>query len=132
VEVVATFQITNYWTDLAGVVLPSIEQIRLDLFGRTEDVVASVLAGRPEGAPTPDVSVVVAEGAAGDVLVQHGRTADLLVVGYRGHGAFRGLLLGSVALHCAMHAPCPVLVVRPGASRMPTRESVPQSVGAAG
>jgi nucleotide-binding universal stress UspA family protein len=51
------------------------------------------------------------------VLLQRARSADLLVVGSRGRGAFRGLLLGSVALHCAMHAPCPVLVVHPQVSR---------------
>ncbi|MCU1668819.1 MAG: universal stress protein, partial [Blastococcus sp.] len=39
------------------------------------------------------------------------RDADLLVVGSQGRGAVRGLLLGSVALHCAMHAPGPVMVV---------------------
>ena len=128
-EVVATYQVTNYWSDLAGVVLPSVAQIRYELYNRTQDVVDSVLAGRPEDAPTPQVSIVVAEGPPGHVLVRHGQTADLLVVGFRGHGAFRGLLLGSVALHCVMHAPCPVLVVRPGASRVLTpRTSVRQPV----
>lgn len=37
--------------------------------------------------------------------------ADLLVLGSRGRGGFRGLLLGSVGQHCAQHANRPVAIV---------------------
>jgi nucleotide-binding universal stress UspA family protein len=46
-------------------------------------------------------------------LVDAAKGAALLVVGSRGHGAFAGMLLGSVSQHVAAHAPCPVVVVRP-------------------
>lgn len=56
-------------------------------------------------------------GRAGAVLVEQAAEADLLVVASRGRGEFRGLVFGSVALHCAVHARCPVLVIRPAARR---------------
>ena len=59
------------------------------------------------------VELHVAEGMAAPVLLAAARDADLLVVGSRGHGAFSGLLLGSVSQHCVSHATCPVVVVRP-------------------
>ena len=45
-----------------------------------------------------------------DVAQEEG--ADLVVVGSRGRTGLARLLLGSVASHVALHAPCSVLVVR--------------------
>ena len=42
-------------------------------------------------------------------LLDEARSADLLVLGCRGHGGFAGMLLGSVNRHCVNHAPCPVV-----------------------
>jgi nucleotide-binding universal stress UspA family protein len=55
---------------------------------------------------------VVVPGHAADVLVGQSAQADLLVVGHRGHRRPPGLLLGSIADHCARHAHCPVMIVR--------------------
>ena len=67
------------------------------------------VAGNVDGVT---VTPVVREGQAADVLTDEARGADLLVVGSRGLGGFRGLLLGSVSQQCAHHASCPVAIVR--------------------
>jgi nucleotide-binding universal stress UspA family protein len=58
-----------------------------------------------------DVEPVVREGAPARVLLEEADEAALLVLGSRGLGGFRGLLLGSVGQQCAHHAPCPVVIV---------------------
>ena len=62
----------------------------------------------------PDVQVCprVAEGRAGQVLVDAAEGADLLVVGSRGHAGLTEALLGSVGQYCVHHAPCPVVIMR--------------------
>ncbi len=53
----------------------------------------------------------------GDVrgeLMRIAKEASVLVLGSRGRGPVRSLLLGSVSAAVARHAHCPVVVVRPG------------------
>jgi nucleotide-binding universal stress UspA family protein len=59
-----------------------------------------------------NVTSRVIQGPAALALVEASKSADLLVMGSRGHGAFRGMLLGSVSDYCVARAACPVVVVR--------------------
>lgn len=62
---------------------------------------------------------VVAEGHIADRIIRtcDESKADLLVVGSRGLGGFKGMLLGSVSQQLVRHAPCSLLIVRTGAAR---------------
>lgn len=60
--------------------------------------------------PAP-VNIVVREAAPSELLIQRSENAEMVIVGSRGMGGFRGLLLGSVSAKVAEHAKCPVLVV---------------------
>jgi nucleotide-binding universal stress UspA family protein len=75
-------------------------------------LLAESVAGHAEKYPDVQVQQKLVRGHAADVLIDAGRSAELLVVGSRGRGAFRGLLLGSVSRSLVHHAPCPVAVVR--------------------
>jgi nucleotide-binding universal stress UspA family protein len=58
------------------------------------------------------VSQRVVMGPPAQVLLDAAADADLLVVGSRGRGGFKGLLLGSVSQEVVARAACPVVVVR--------------------
>ena len=62
--------------------------------------------------PPVPVQPRVKQGRPAKVLIDESENADLLVVGSRGHGGFKGLVLGSVSQHAAAYAKCPVTVVR--------------------
>jgi nucleotide-binding universal stress UspA family protein len=60
--------------------------------------------------PAP-VTRTLSYGGASAALLDSARDADLVVVGSRGFGGFKGLVLGSVSHQVAHHATCPVIVL---------------------
>ncbi|MFC5748298.1 universal stress protein [Actinomadura rugatobispora] len=68
-----------------------------------------LIPGR-ERHPAVDVRTQVVEGAPREVLMRASSGARLLVVGSRGLGGVRGLLLGSVGHALVHHALCPVAI----------------------
>jgi nucleotide-binding universal stress UspA family protein len=84
-------------------VLGSAGQIRRDF----ENLIARSEKGHPE----VTVRRQITEGSARSALLAAAFEAQMLVVGARGRGGVRGMLLGSVSHTLLQHAPCPVGMV---------------------
>ncbi|WP_448612343.1 universal stress protein [Geodermatophilus sp. URMC 60] len=133
-ELVASSAGELYWMSGAPFAFRDLAEIRGDTEKRVLDLLHEVAGqlGIPldGGAGSVRTQVVATVDPAAVELTQRSGDAALLVVGSRGRGGVRSTLLGSVALHCVVHASCPVLVVRPEpsgvvvpeqASRVPAR-----------
>ena len=68
--------------------------------------------------PHVDVRPLGRTGPVTSSLAELAEEHALVVLGSRGPGAFRDLAFGSHGLDLIAHAPCPVVVVRPGADRI--------------
>jgi nucleotide-binding universal stress UspA family protein len=77
-----------------------------------EDLLTEAAIEAEKAAPHVPVTTALIDGAATPVLLQESHRATLLVLGDRGLGGVSGLIVGSVAVHAAAHAGCPVLVIR--------------------
>jgi nucleotide-binding universal stress UspA family protein len=119
VDVVTAYPVDFYWIDPYLLDQRRLDALRADTEARALDLVdevrRTVAVPAQPGIGQLDVSVQVCAGAPAVHLVHAAEDADLLVVGSRGRGAVRSAVVGSVALHCAAHAPCPVVVVHPDA-----------------
>ena len=85
-----------------------VDELRATVEHHLHEVVVEELGEDPGIA----VEERVVEDAPVPALVGLVAPHDLAVIGSRGHGGFRGLLLGSVSQQVAQHAPCPVVIVR--------------------
>ncbi|HTR94179.1 MAG TPA: universal stress protein [Trebonia sp.] len=73
----------------------------------TDSVLETIdTASRP-----PSVTVQAVSGLPSEALLEAAAGADMLVVGSRGAGGFKRLLLGSVSSQVSSHAQCPVVVI---------------------
>jgi nucleotide-binding universal stress UspA family protein len=114
----ARLRAVHAW-QFASVGAPGIEAgiqplLGAELADLRRGVEASFEAALRDGIPHTDgveVERRLVEGTAAAALVEESRGADMLVVGSRGLGGFRGLLLGSVGQQVAHHAGCPVVIV---------------------
>ncbi len=79
---------------------------------RAESLLATAADAIRRAHPAVDTQVLLRSGLPAAMLTEESGRASLLVLGHRGSGGFAGLHIGSVAIHTAAHARCPVFVVR--------------------
>jgi nucleotide-binding universal stress UspA family protein len=106
---------------MASDVLPGVPAAPItdpELPERLEEAAEKLLAQEIERVDSDDLTIEarVVSGPAADALIQAAQEADLVVVGTRGLGGFKELLLGSVSHQVAHYSPLPVVIV-------PARES---------
>jgi nucleotide-binding universal stress UspA family protein len=100
----------------AGAV-PPLDPATLDAFRlRAEEIAEEAVKTAKKLQPSLEADAVTMVGQPADALLGQGAEADLIVVGRRGLGGFRSLLLGSVSQQVVQHATCPVVVVQHPAS----------------
>lgn len=89
-----------------GIDRETLEKESRKLLEQTVEPALRAAAQRPV-----DVTLIPKAASAARALLDTALGADLLVVGSRGQGGLRGLVLGSVSQQCVQHATCPIVVV---------------------
>lgn len=110
-----TLHVIRAWTiitgarpaDLPAGIAPSMTELENSTLEAEKDRVVELL-----GDADVQVEVHACYGPSAQILLKAGETADVLVVGSRGHGGFATLVLGSVAEQVVRHSTGPVIVVR--------------------
>jgi nucleotide-binding universal stress UspA family protein len=104
--------------DIRGGAWASVEGVfpykLLDVLGTARAVVQEAAALALSSHPQLALQGLPLVGDPRQTLVELSDKAHLIVLGSRGRGIFRSMLLGSVSVGVAKHARCPVVVCRPG------------------
>lgn len=87
---------------------PAWEQVETGYRQMVEDGIADLRKQYPD----LDVEIRIIRGPAAEMLARQSADASMLVIGSRGRGGFRGMLLGSVSHKVLETATSPVMVIR--------------------
>jgi nucleotide-binding universal stress UspA family protein len=105
---------TGYWAAGAAIPLPypyDQDLAKQALKLAEEETNSTLERVGPESRP-PSVTVRAVVALPAEALLSAAADADMLVVGSRGAGGFKRLLMGSVSTQVAHHAQCPVVIIR--------------------
>jgi nucleotide-binding universal stress UspA family protein len=103
---------------------PHVETVTDVLAENRDQALATAAARAAKVSPDLLVDTDRLPGAPAEAVAESGSGALMLVVGSRGVGAFRALILGSVSRYVATHAPCPVVIVRDETTAAPRQVAV--------
>ena len=102
--------IVSYWT-AGAVAYPGDTDFAKEALDAAKAETDSVLAQVDAASQPPSVTVKAVTGLPAEELLCAAEGADMIVVGSRGAGGFKRLLLGSVSTQVTHHANCPVVVI---------------------
>ena len=121
--VVHAFEHAPLWQlyGFEGMSVPDAEYVtqedqaaREELIVRAEQLLEEMISALdPSIEGVPIRRIVLADRRPASGLLEQAKDAALLVVGSRGRGGFKGMVLGSVSQECATRSSCPVVVISP-------------------
>ena len=100
---------TSFWAGPA--VYPEDTELAEHARKIVQDETDEVLGKLADDARPPQVTVLAVAGLAAEAILGLAKDADMIVVGSRGAGGFKKLLLGSVASQVTRHSRIPVVVI---------------------
>jgi nucleotide-binding universal stress UspA family protein len=91
---------------------PRLDREQMEVAHKSAEGAVESMRKEVDSADDVQIGVTATLGIPAEEILDHAEGADLIVVGCRGVGGFKRLLLGSVSYALVQHAPCPVLIVR--------------------
>lgn len=109
IEILHVYEYPNMIVGEAYVAMPA--QVQNNYYQAAEAVIEEV---KKQTAVLPNVEAVLKEGPPARTILSYAEESgsDLVVIGSRGLGGFKELVLGSVSHHVVQHADIPVLVIK--------------------
>lgn len=101
--------VAGYWG--APVVYPGDAELTEHARKMAQEETDAALDRLPAQSRPPRVTVLAVAGAPAEEILGLAGDAEMIVVGSRGAGGFKKLLLGSVSSTVTHHAHCPVVVI---------------------
>jgi nucleotide-binding universal stress UspA family protein len=101
--------VAGYWG--GPVAYPGDQDLTEKARGAAQEETDTVLEKVDEGSRPLSVTVRAVTGLPAEELLSATADADMIVVGSRGAGGFKRLLLGSVSTQVTHHARCPIVVI---------------------